>query len=114
MEAAEFFVRVSFLSPNLTNISYHITLDIIKLTVCIVYTWNYKLKCVVNLAEILTMSQLSLPINLNYREEIPRSKLIEEHEEPPKTYLDKLILLLSQDLNFCNNNNLITFLNNFH
>ena len=51
------------------------------------------------------MSQLVLPINLDHGKKITRDERVVNYEEIPKTYLDKLTLLLSQDLDFCGNNN---------
>lgn len=51
------------------------------------------------------MSQLSLPIRLNNPEKIQTCPIIKTRQETKETYRDRLVFLLSQDLNFNNNNN---------
>lgn len=51
--------------------------------------------------ERVRMRQLVLPIHLNDQKNSSHNKRVTRDEPLPKTYLDKLIFLLSQDLDFC-------------
>ncbi len=50
------------------------------------------------------MNQLSLPLHINNVENITRRHLIEVRQKTRNTYRERLIFLLSQNLNFCHNN----------